>query len=115
METKPVNWPGRKPSCRSERALAQSTPFSGRGEIPHRRYAGMTRKPASGPGLRGVSRSGEKPEPTVTVRMKENVQRAGDAARLPVIALGDVSVTKGDHDDTHPLCFYQSQLAFRYR
>lgn len=36
----------------------------------------MIRKPASGPIVRGVSRSGERPEPTVTVRMKENVHRA---------------------------------------
>lgn len=83
---------------------------------------------------KGVSRSGERPEPTVTVRMKENVQRVGLAVRLPVIALGDVSCRagsekwepvfrdrqqatklKGDHDDTHPLCFCKSQLAFRYR
>ena len=32
------------------------------------------------------------PEPTVIVRMKENVQRVGPGLRLPVIALGDVSV-----------------------
>ncbi len=52
----------------------------------------MTRKPASGFGSSGVtSRSGERPEPTVKVRMKENVQRAA-SARLLVIALGDVSV-----------------------
>ncbi|CUH42649.1 hypothetical protein RUM4293_01537 [Ruegeria atlantica] len=75
----------------------------------------MIRKPASGPSVRGVSRSGEMPEPTVIVRMKENVQRVGPGLRLPVIALGDVSVAKGDHDDTHPLCFCESQLAFRYR
>ncbi|CUK08400.1 hypothetical protein RUE5091_03074 [Ruegeria denitrificans] len=75
----------------------------------------MTRKPASGLGFGVTSRSGERPEPTVKVRMKENVLVRRPAACLLVIALGDVSVTKGDYDDTHPLCFYQSQLAFRYR
>ncbi len=58
METKPVNWVGRKASCTSDRALAQSTPFSGRGEIPHRRYAGMTRKPASGPAVSTIRKVG---------------------------------------------------------
>jgi len=68
--------------------------FSGRGEIPHRRYIGMTDQPASGPVLKkqGVSRSGERPEPTVIVRMKENARiRPGQGSEAFVIALGDVS------------------------
>ena len=58
---------------------------SGRGEIPHRRYAGSAIALASEPasarvvnafeGLgHGVSRSGAMPEPTVIVRMEEDVQ-----------------------------------------
>ena len=50
--------------------------FSGRGEIPHRRYLrasrGSPRAPAWPACGRGVSRSGAIPEPTVTVRMKES-------------------------------------------
>ena len=45
--------------------------FSGRGEIPHRWYMDNIHEPTSGPHS-GVSRSGERPEPTVTVRMKES-------------------------------------------
>ncbi len=41
-----------------------------------------------------VSRSGARPGPTVTVRMKEDVQRTAFAVCLPVIALGDVSNLK---------------------
>lgn len=40
------------------------------------------------------------PEPTVTVRMEENVQDRGGLwadRMLPVIALGDVSNLKGDY------------------
>ena len=44
--------------------------FSGRGEIPHRRYT-LLSEPASARFVE-VSRSGEMPEPTVIVRMKEN-------------------------------------------
>ena len=58
---------------------------SGRGEIPHRRYAGSAIALASEPasarvvnafeGLgHGVCRSGAMPEPTVIVRMEEDVQ-----------------------------------------
>jgi hypothetical protein len=52
-------------------------PFSGQGETPYRRYASLNgwrareRLP-----VEGSSRSGEMPEPTVKVRMKENA-RAG--------------------------------------
>ena len=55
-------------SCR----LAQ---FSGRGEIPHRRYAALPRARERLPKGR-VSRSGARPEPTVIVRMEEN-ERVG--------------------------------------
>ena len=72
-------------------------PFSGRGEIPHRRYV-------SGENislyearerllLEGSSRSGAMPEPTVTVRMEEKVQQSVNTGCLSMIALGDVSVT----------------------
>src|SRR6185312_4396816 len=58
---------------------------SGRGEIPHRRYVGYVPASPRAPtlcrlrlvtqaGLCGVSRSGAKPEPTVTVRMREDAQ-----------------------------------------
>lgn len=52
--------------------------FSGRGETPHRRYVDLVHEPASGlfVFLTGVSRSGEMPEPTVTVRMKESVKES---------------------------------------
>ena len=49
--------------------------FSGRGEIPHRRYPDLTRGARERPTpvcRGGVSRSGEMPEPTVIVRMKED-------------------------------------------
>lgn len=49
--------------------------------------------------MKSVSRSGARPEPTVTVRMEENVRmpHPGKGWGMPfVIALGDVSVTKGD-------------------
>lgn len=49
--------------------------FSGRGEIPHRRYPDLTRGARERPtpvSRGGVSRSGEMPEPTVIVRMKED-------------------------------------------
>ena len=50
--------------------------FSGRGEIPHRRYGGFPSEPASACDFltngAGTSRSGEMPEPTVKVRMEEN-------------------------------------------
>ena len=75
--------------------------FSGRGVIPHRRYV-CKNEPASARLIAGVSRSGAMPEPTVIVRMKENVhvtpQLWGDA--MYVIALGAVSGPKGDYDDT---------------
>jgi 6,7-dimethyl-8-ribityllumazine synthase len=57
--------------------------FSGRGGSPHRRYAGRPASPRApgGPlgrsGVAGVSRSGARPEPTVTVRRKENGWRGG--------------------------------------
>ena len=43
----------------------------GRGEIPHRWYMDNIHEPTSSPHS-GVGRSGERPEPTVTVRMKES-------------------------------------------
>ena len=58
--------------------------FSGRGEIPHRRYPDLTRGARERPTpvcRGGVSRSGEMPEPTVIVRMKE------DKTDLAVLAL----------------------------
>ena len=52
-------------------------PFSGQGETPYRRYAGpMAWRARERLPLEGSSRSGEMPEPTVKVRMKENA-RAG--------------------------------------
>src|SRR5579872_4846701 len=75
-------------------------PFSGQGGSPYRRYAASCCEPASAfPSIfswEGSSRSGEMPEPTVKVRMKENA-RAGPlrigGVGAHVIALGDVSVT----------------------
>ena len=60
----------------SIRLAAVPAAFSGRGEIPHRRYLRFhsPQEPASalaGPCWQGVSRPGAKPGPTVTVRMKE--------------------------------------------
>jgi hypothetical protein len=56
----------------STRFAAHCARFSGRGAIPHRRYpVFMAGSPRALPGVRKVSRSGERPEPTVTVRMKE--------------------------------------------
>jgi hypothetical protein len=49
--------------------------FSGRGEIPHRRYGEVSSSPralAHPYGYAGTSRSGAMPEPTVKVRMEEN-------------------------------------------
>src|SRR5690606_12662989 len=45
--------------------------FSGQGENPYRRYASSDASPRA-PELFGVSRAGERPAPTVTVRMKES-------------------------------------------
>jgi hypothetical protein len=76
-------------------------PFSGQGEIPYRRYAAFVlrareRLVAKRLFARRVSRSGERPEPTVKVRMKENARAGPPERRIGphVIALGDVSVTK---------------------
>jgi hypothetical protein len=44
-----------------------------------------------------VSRSGEMPEPTVKVRMKEDEHCPAPRGAMPVIALGERVVTKGDH------------------
>lgn len=56
------------------------------------------------PSIGRVSRSGATPEPTVIVRMKENVRTdAATAARTHVIALGDVSIARKEiTHDTHP-------------
>ena len=59
--------------------------FSGRGEIPHRRYpwffTGARERSAQALAGAEVSRSGEMPEPTVIVRMKEIA--VSTAALLP--------------------------------
>ena len=47
--------------------------FSGRGAIPYRRYAALVASPRAPLGFERVSRSGERPEPTVKVRMEENM------------------------------------------
>mmetsp|Transcript_22443 Transcript_22443/g.36206 ORF Transcript_22443/g.36206 Transcript_22443/m.36206 type:complete len:235 (+) Transcript_22443:4432-5136(+) len=67
---------------------------------------------------RGSSRSGETPEPTVIVRMKENAPGSPLArVRNPVRnRLGcDVSEPKGDLYDTHPFRLCQSPLACCHR
>lgn len=57
--------------------------FSGQGEIPYRRYVHLLDEPASACRcLAGSSRSGERPEPTVTVRMGENRVEGGRPRRL---------------------------------
>jgi hypothetical protein len=48
--------------------------FSGQGEIPYRRYAAQSWRARERLPLEGSSRSGEMPEPTVKVRMKENAR-----------------------------------------
>jgi hypothetical protein len=56
-------------------AAAKLRLFSGRGENPHRRYVDFdprARERSQKPDFSEVSRSGERPEPTVIVRMKEN-------------------------------------------
>jgi hypothetical protein len=59
---------------------------SGRGEIPHRRYGLLQAEPASAPAWPGVSRSGETPEPTVRVRMKEDDDISEPACAGPLSA-----------------------------
>ena len=69
IQTRPIN------DLRRRAAAANLSVFSGRGENPHRRYADFdprARERSLKPDFSEVSRSGERPEPTVIVRMKEN-------------------------------------------
>ena len=86
--------PARIVPLRSARRIANVTPFSGRGETPHRRL-----QPASAPVARqGVSRSGEIPGPTVTVRMEENGRDGAQAPAPTAIALGPFWTQEVPHD-----------------
>lgn len=91
--------------------------FSVRGAIPHRRYpqstAGARERPVHAM-CAGVSRSGAMPEPTVTVRMKESVEKAvareSEPPPLPACAL--ILATTMDQTLTSPsgsACTEQAQ------
>ena len=99
----PMMTPRASPACAPPRNAPVWRHSQGGAKLPTGGNGASPRSPRAAPVLRGVSRPGAIPGPTVIVRMEES-DRIG--AMRPCLlsfdALGDVSNVKGDPDMTLP-------------